>query len=332
MPLQHDPVRQATHTAPARLSSWVSDHAFIGAAWFTILVTLVALIREMLPATTNVARFEALAVLLLVAALCAQLGPSQIYRIKKIGPVELFERASSLLLALSQVGLELPVDAGELPKQELTPSLRHAYREADFYLLLVEQTGQEFVEQRDQLRYWWLLMQVGYVALARGETAQAIARLKRLQRASQGRYESAKVAYILGIAYMRGAPHEREKRQEFLRNAATCLRSALKDEPDNHLAAFRLAYALDDLEDYGSAAASNRRALAIRPQFAPARYNLAISLSKAGQTDGALKALEGIAATDEDFEKVIKNAKTDNDLDSLRSNARFVALAARWGL
>jgi len=199
-------------------------------------------------------------------------------------------------------------------------------------LLLIEQTGQEFVEQRDLSRYWWLLMQVGYVALARGETAQAIARLKRLQGDSQGRYEPAKVAYILAIAYMRGASFEREKRGEFLRNAATCFRRALKEEPDNHLAAFRLAYVLDDLDDYGSAAASNRRALAIRPQFAPARYNLAISLSKAGQTDGALKALEGLAATDEKFGEVVENAKTDNELNPLRSNPRFVALAARWGL
>ena len=94
MSFQHEDL--ATHNATARLSSWFAHRVFIGAAWFTILATLVALIKEMYQVTTNVTRFETLAVLLLVAALCAQLGPSLIYRIKKIvWPVHRLDRESA---------------------------------------------------------------------------------------------------------------------------------------------------------------------------------------------------------------------------------------------
>jgi hypothetical protein len=310
--------------------NWLSGHVFKVVTWVTLLLTLVLLGREVFQPATDAVRLGTLAVILLVTALSAQVGPGILDRIKRIGPVEMIERSHVPVEAVDSINLTMPVEEEGLRLQRrlLPPSQQFAYKQADLLISLVQHSGQEITDDGDKQRYFRLLMLVGSVALVVGDAQRSISRLRFLQDLSLGCYESSKVPYTLAIAHMVMATEEKERRREHLRAAVDSFLTVVTAVPDHYQAYFYLAFVEDDLGNYGSAVAYNQKAIEIRPQLAAAKYNLAISLQKATRTEDAWQALESIRPGDDEFAEAAKLARDDEDLAPFRTERlRFEALA-----
>jgi tetratricopeptide (TPR) repeat protein len=308
---------------------WLPDHVFHLVAGITLLLALLLLGREVSQPAADAARLGTLALILLVTALGSQLGPGLIYLFKKIGPIEMIEGSpASLREALANIELTIPAEGEEVRQRLLSPSEHHAYEQADLQLSLIQfQDAVRFLTPHDKQRYWERLTQVGTAALVQGNALRAISRLRQVQEQSEGRYEGPVVTYVLGIAYLKASQEDARKKAGFLAKAAQCFRAAIQDAPDHYLAYFQLALVQFDLEEYGSAVTSNQKAIEIRPQFALAKYNLAIALDKANRFPAAWQALSSIAPGDENFDLVAKEAREDSDLAPFRADQRFEELA-----
>jgi tetratricopeptide (TPR) repeat protein len=115
-----------------------------------------------------------------------------------------------------------------------------------------------------------------------------------------------------------------------LESAESAFRAAVDKAPDNYQAWLWLGVVAYQLENFASAVTSNQRALAIRPQFAAAKYNLGAALLKVCGHEEALQALERISPGDEGFSNVHNSAVKDTDINELRGDPRFVQLLERW--
>jgi len=81
--------------------------------------------------------------------------------------------------------------------------------------------------------------------------------------------------------------------------------------------------------DAAGARAAYAEAVTLSPRFAPARYNLACELARAGDRDGALRELETLARlATPDARLFVARARFDEDFDGLREDARFRGLVA----
>jgi len=109
------------------------------------------------------------------------------------------------------------------------------------------------------------------------------------------------------------------------RLARRVLRDGLRRAPGDPRAWDLLAAAELHLDDPAAAAEAAARALAIEPDYCPARYNLACALARLGRLDEALDALAAAVALDADLAAL---ARDDGDLAALRANPRFAALTA----
>ena len=111
--------------------------------------------------------------------------------------------------------------------------------------------------------------------------------------------------------------------QEFL---AQILRTETEIHPGNLEALAGLAHSLTELGRLEEGLAVDRRLVALTPDDYNARYNLACSLALLGRTEEALDTLDlAVALGYDDVDHLLG----DSDLDALRGEPRFKALARR---
>jgi tetratricopeptide (TPR) repeat protein len=332
-------LRKRFSSAVARaggLDALLLRHILTAAACFALALLAVVLVEEVFFRQSDPARIGSLVVLLLLVALCLQAGPRLIQRLKKLGPLELFEQSSGLIDSLvdysAKVDHYLRSQGNDLGFQGkgLSPSELFAYQQVDVCLTLIEHSGEEPTAFQEG-RYFEVLKVVGSIALLQREGPRAIARFECLRKASKDSYKTLEVAHLLGGAYLLASLDEQgENKAEFLARAANCFRCAVKEDPGDYSAFVGLGVVEHLLGNYGSAIDSNQRALQIRSQLAAAKYNLAASYSKANERDKALTALTRISRDDESFSRVTEAAHTDRDFEELRRDPRFARILASW--
>ncbi|HXO27472.1 MAG TPA: hypothetical protein VOA80_09030 [Thermoanaerobaculia bacterium] len=320
---------------------WLLGHTFEAAATGALCLIFSLLVKELIVGAEPV-RLTTFVVLFLVTALCTQVGPSLIGRIKKLGPLELFEPGSDLMSSLNDAFAKLgrlqyqdgQYQDGETFQptgQEMSPSDRFAYDQLYLRLSTVESGGKDLPEG-EKRRYCEILRVAGSIALLLpGASLQAVALFERLRKASEGRYKALDVTSYLGLACLVASTGEEGKtRRRYLERAAGCFHEVVAAAPDDYVALWRLAHVQFQLESYGSAATYNKLALQVRPGFALAKYNLGISYLKATRWNRAVRALRSISPQDEQFNRVVSAAAHDKDLDALRDDPRFDEIAAKW--
>lgn len=92
----------------------------------------------------------------------------------------------------------------------------------------------------------------------------------------------------------------------------------------------REGLALRAAGDAVGAKAAYAAALGLSPRFAPARYNLACELARAGDKDGALQELETLLRlATPDARLFLGRARFDADFDGVREDARFKGLVGQ---
>jgi tetratricopeptide (TPR) repeat protein len=261
--------------------------------------------------------------LILVCAMLARHNEAIASRLKKLGPLELFEEVHEALAQLDDIASKVPVykvseDDLELKPATLSPAERFAFIQADLVASMLQLGGGEPTRPASLRRYYELLFKVGTCALSQKQWPGATARLERLEEVSGGTYKQRDVLYRSGAAYWNwgretGGSNEEEKRRYFER--ARCQLGKLIDLGNVPPAAhFFLAYAQDELGQWHEAVGNNREMLRRRPRCAPAKYNCATSLIKLRRLDDAYKMLEQLTIEDSDLDLVLAVYKDDPDL------------------
>jgi tetratricopeptide (TPR) repeat protein len=103
--------------------------------------------------------------------------------------------------------------------------------------------------------------------------------------------------------------------------AAKAYEAVTRQQPGNGRAWYRLAYSLHALGKYEDAIAAYQKNLGINSANANAMYNLACAFARSNNKDKAFEWLGKAAAAG--FPPRPTTLDTDNDLDSLRGDARF---------
>ncbi|HEV7922895.1 MAG TPA: M56 family metallopeptidase [Thermoanaerobaculia bacterium] len=107
------------------------------------------------------------------------------------------------------------------------------------------------------------------------------------------------------------------------REAAKYYEDVTRQHPDVGRAWFNLGFARLKTDNADGAAAAFQKALALGHRPATSSYNLGCSYAKAGNRDAAIQALQSALDRGMDISDYLDS---DDDLDSLRNDARFAAL------
>jgi tetratricopeptide (TPR) repeat protein len=281
-----------------------------------LLYTCVA---ELLRDRPDVKLVTALVALILICALFAQHGSAILPRVKKLGPVELFEESlPSLLSALESVSVRLDIKDGKFVPGKLTPEELYRYQEWDLYLSLFDLWGIDPGKIRPRERYLDLLTYVASVAFVRKDWPRATARFEKLWVLSGAVYRELDVEYNIGLTYYNWGLESTERRDDYYRKSVANWERVIGRDKSNYLACFYLAYIQDDWGNNGSAINANCEALKIRPQFSPARVNAAISYVRLTQLDKAYEVLAELRPRHELIELALEALmKPDDDLKPL---------------
>lgn len=271
--------------------------------------------------------------LILATAVLAQFGNDLLPMLKKVGPVEFMDRQSHQL-ERELKGFGKFVD--DLPSERSpSPQLLLDYQKADRYVTFLEHSGRVKEKVTDE-RLFHLLFNISRVALQLGDWARVVDRLDLLRRVSNGEFKPAETRYRCGLAHLewaRASDEEKDGESHFDLAQSQFL-EAVRLAPNYWEAYFNLAYVQVDLKMYEKARQNNLKALEIRKELAPAKYNLAIchvKLSKLTHRDRdrdyhldkALKRLTSILPNDLAAERTIIEARKDEELkDLLRDEKR----------
>jgi tetratricopeptide (TPR) repeat protein len=293
-------------------------------AGIVLALLLLFLVKLILYRDSAGALVAAVATLALVAAFCAQFGTDLARRVKKLGPLELFEtRISEALATLRELHF---VTRRDLPGRPLSRNERLDYQRLDSFVDLLEGTNRQAIEASSGLlrhQYHRLLYHVGRTAVGQGDWARAIERLDRLEELTRGQFEPVNTSFSIAFAAISWAQEieDRVDRAELLRKAVREFERATRQDPHDHVLFYFLAVAQHKLGHFRPAVKSNLKALRLRSDYAPAKYNEVVNWVKLGRLGRAWQRLLEIDETDEKAGTVFETAVSDEDLAPLRNDS-----------
>jgi tetratricopeptide (TPR) repeat protein len=311
--------------------------AFQIACGLLFCVLFLDLVDESLVPSPDATSLAILTGTLLVLALGAQYGQPLLARLKKLGPLELFEKeATELIERLKEVLERLDVEIGEALSTPLSPAAEATYHEAYAFIHHVEFSGTTSASEENKRRFGDMLFKFAQLASIRAESLSRkadwwVARLtlERLQKFLGKEFEGFRVAYNLGRAYVECAAAG-PGGDELRRKALDCFAEAAERSPFDSDSYLWLANVQDQLGMLDLAIANNLKALERRHGYASAKYNIVISRIKKGEMAQALADLLAIQPQDDTGEETLRLATTDDELRPLLTHPLYGGQAQWW--
>jgi len=300
----------------------IGQYVLPTASFAVLILSLTAVLDQIFIKRQVTATIIPLLILLLIAAIFCQHGNDLMERLKKLGPLEFFEsETSGLLSTMQRIGrkLDLTVREGKPPITQLSAKETFEYQEINLYVSFVEFSGVDPHKMAYKQKYFELLLWLGTVANGQGDWFKAIARFERLRELSEDTFEPFEVLYGIGLSYFfLGLQEENPKqRRDYYEKSMESLKMAIEENKDDHEAYFYLGYIYDEFNMFSRAIESNQATLQLRPQYGPAKYNMAVTYTKLGKFAEAFKKLTEISKTDKEADHIFKWALGDDELKPL---------------
>jgi tetratricopeptide (TPR) repeat protein len=302
-------------------SRLVEEQAFKSLAGILALAALGIVFKELLvvdkPEATTV---TAAGILTVVAAFFSCFGVDLLPRLKKLGPVELFEEANALLARLVTITDQAPRGSVLLGGEgtELSLLELYHYQRADAYLSYVDLAGVKVEDARTKRKYSELLLSVGYFAHLQGAWVKAVETTRKLEEVAAD-YEQEERLAVMGGSYFLWAvnlPLEDRERRVLFQKAEDILQRLVRKGAASAEAYLQLAYIQDEFKKYEKSIKNNEEALREEPRLAAAKYNRAISYLKLAKTQQAYESLFAIDRNrDKSAGDVLTFARTDPELE-----------------
>ncbi len=319
--------------------SGLSQVLFTLGLWFLVGALSWILFQELVKKDHNPALLATSVVLLLLVILFNQYEGILVPRLKKIGPLELFEEAQDIISGFEEIEKLRPrlgaistraTQGGTsrtlYPSFHKLPSHEAFHcQQGDVAVSLLEFTNSQPEKTKYRSNYFDLLCKVGTCAFVQNDWARAVARLEKLRELSADSFSPEVVLPVLGLSYFYWALEERDtaSQKERFGRAADVFLKVIKLGRAYYLTYFHLAYAQDELGLFHEAVESNKEALKRRPRFAPARYNSAVSYVKLGEFKSAFEMLTEIRRQDEEGSATLNSILADEELKPLREHPKW---------
>jgi hypothetical protein len=315
-----------------------AEHLFQIACGLLFFVLFLDFVDQSLAPSPDAKSLAALAATLLVLALGAQYGQHLFARLKKLGPLELFEKeAAELIERLKDVLDRLDVEIDEALGTPLSPAAEETYHYTYAFIRHIEFSGNTPVSEASKKRFGDLLFKFAQLASVRGKVLSRTAdwwvarlTLERLRELVGKDFEGFKVAYNLGRAYVECAVAGPEG-DELRRKALACFTEAIERDSFDSDSYLWLANVQDQLGMLDLAITNNLKVLERRHGYASAKYNIVISRIKKGEMEQALKDLLAIQPHDDTGKETLRQALTDPELQPLLAHPDH-GDRARWWL
>ena|ERR1700726_1082697 len=302
-----------------RLPGRAARTAFSLVCWLTVATLSFGLIWQV----TGLAEAKVVAALvagLLAAAFLGAYGREIASRIKRVGPLELFE-AKKKTRYLEAAELPKPKDlvpgpGGAIKTTKLSDRQRFYFDRLDRFLHYLEYSASEPTKGAQQDEHYELLFTCAHFALATGEWTKAIYWFKRLEKLSHRGFRSSLIDNYVAMSCLYSVLDKQDegKARELFREAVERLGRLAREHTLDYLGYFWLAYVQDEIGEWYEAVKSNEETLKRRPRYAPAKYNASVSLAKLGQYRQAYAMLARIEPSDEFAPIVLNSAEADRDL------------------
>lgn len=328
------------------LPGWAAKMTFSLVCWLIVLVLLSGIALQVLHVggPTDAKVLGALLAGLLPAAFLGAYGKDVANRIKKFGPVELFEvrEGATYLRDVSLKYWEFGQDVVDTDEPPIVASgskafperLQFFFERADRYLNFLEYSGSEPASGRLQEEHFELLLKVARGAIAKREWKKAIYWCEHLEKLSHRSFFPEKIDNYIAtscvssvLAQQQGMDEERsvprKERRDLLVNAEKRLSSLARENELDFQGYFWLAYVQDEVGRWFEAVQSNEAALKRRPRYAPAKYNAVVSLAKLGEYSQAYDMLEHIEPADDFARNVLEAALKDVELRAAVKEAHW---------
>ncbi|MGD2113832.1 MAG: hypothetical protein PVG07_02195 [Acidobacteriota bacterium] len=275
-------------------------------------------------------------VALLAVGLVLELGPAFTRRLKKVGPVEFFERemreeVRHILPEVRKIMDRAPKTGPPhgpprvfVTQDPLVLSEEEKYftEKANALIYYVEYSELRFSRVASDPGFHRLLSQMTAVALDQCHWARAIDRLELLEEISGERYEHEEIEKRRALGALMLAeslpPERTRRRQDLFKRAKRAARTAMGIDPDDWRPISYLATANFRLGDVERSCELFRRTHELCRSHAPTKYNLACAYAQLGEKEEAFEWLGEIGRNDLELEQAVKFADRDPDLGPLR--------------
>jgi TolB-like protein/Tfp pilus assembly protein PilF len=208
---------------------------------------------------------------------------------------------------------------------ELSPGLAEAHASRGFAVSLSRRYDEARREFEQAIRLDPKLYEAHYfyarMCIQEGKLEEAVRHFEDASRVRPEDYQ----AHVLMAAPLKALGRDAES-LEALRRGLQVAERHLELNPDDARALYLGSGALAQLGETQRALEWNRRALAIDPEDPGVLYNVACSFANLGYTEDAITCIEKAVQNGFGHREWLEN---DSDLDSLRSDPRFVALMKR---
>lgn len=272
-------------------------------------------------------------------AVYIQHGNELLERLKRAGPVEFFSKEASPIMEELQTHIS---DKWERTS-ELSEREKFRYEQAEILISNLQFFNIEKSSQSTNPTLHRLLLRLGRISLDEGKYSRAIDRLRLLIKLSNGDYRSAEtysrclLAYVLLTNELNEELDQSDQPQDRQEQASQYIKShqkdlyeqalELADEATQRCKDYRLyhykAYVQDELGMLRPALKSIDKALHLNHRFAPSKYNKAVTQIKLGKFSKAYLSLLSLEKDDEGIGITMQTAKTDPELDRLRTHPEW---------
>lgn len=247
-----------------------------------------------------------------------QYGDDLMERLKKLGPMEFFEKKINEIYFDERFHPDPIVgrsfDSGEkIPMEEF-----FKYQISDLFINFLEFSNIDLMKLRNKDKILNIIRSVGTIAFYQQDYFRAISRFEKLRDLTGNSFDRS---YNIGLSYLKLAEKEEviDKRRSYFEKSLENFDFAKKLDKDDYDVYYHIAWVLDDLGRFEEAINNNKKCLDLKPEFDPARYNIAVSLTKMGKYNEAFKELQKITKNKEVWE----TAAIDKELEKLRTHGEI---------
>jgi len=251
-------------------------------------------------------------------AVLYQYGNDLMERLKKLGPMEFFEKK------INEIYLDEKFHPAKFllnSEKKISEEEFFKFQVSDIFINFLEFSNVNISKLKNKDKIIDILRSVGIIAFSKQDYFRAISRFEKLKELEGNSYEKS---YNIGLSYLKIADKEQDsqKKKIYFNKSLENFKSAKDIGKDQFLVYYNIAWVLDELGNLEEAIENNRKCLQLNSEFYPAKYNIAVSLTKKGKYEEAFKQLKEIPITPANRE-IWETAKEDNELKALRTNEKF---------
>jgi len=257
-------------------------------------------------------------ILIIFFTVLFQYGDDLMERLKKLGPMEFFEKKINEIYFDERFHPDPIIGRGIDSGGKISREEFFKYQISDLFINFLEFSNIDLMKLKNKDKILGTIRSVGTIAFYQQDYFKAISRFEKLRDLTGNSFDRS---FNIGLSYLKLAEKEEalDKRRSYFEKSLENFDLAQKLEKDDYDVYYHIAWVLDELGRFEEAINNNKKCLNLKPEFDPAKYNIAVSLTKMGKYNEAFAELQKMSENKEIWE----TAAVDKELEKLRTHGEI---------